>query len=1253
MVFRCVRSLRILLLLIVTGLACGALRAQTADRITQEVDPAQSIALPHHHPLWANAANDAGLVSPSLPLEHLTLVLARSPWQQLAFETFLADQQNPASPGYHHWLTPAQVGQRFGLSDADLASLTGWLQSQGLHVNWVSPSRIFIGFGGTAGDVGRAFQTEMHTYTVDGVQRMSISSDPIVPRALAPALKAIHGLYTIEDRPAHHITAVQSASPQMTITSGGQTYHFITPGDFQTIYDVPYTYNGYGQTIGILARSRTDFADFTSFSNLTSRPFQSPTEVVPTAFGGVDPGPALTAPPSGSVSTGDQSEATLDVTRAGSIADNANLLLVVASNSSGGIEVDAQYLVQTTPVPAQIMTISFGACESGAGPAGVAFWDTLFQQAAAEGISSFVSSGDSGASGCDPAFATPPFTPLANSPNYICSSSYVTCVGGTEFNDTSNPTYYWGTSGGIATAQRYIPEGGWNEPLNSNSKPQVAASGGGVSTVIPTPAWQTGTGVPAARSGRYTPDISFSASCHDGYFGCMAAEGASCVVGANGSYQFLAFCGTSAAAPSMAGVTALLDSEIGSATGVVGAAQGNLNPGIYQVAANAVSPFHDAAPSTSGVTTCSINTPSMCNNSIPSSTGLTGGQAGYPLTAGFDEVTGLGSLDVGAFLTSYYALRSTPTVNVSPSSSSITTLQAVTVTVTVSGPSGSPTPTGSVVLSVGSHNYPSTPLVAGVATFQIPAKTLPSGTYSIAANYTPDTAGASTYYPSTAWATVLVTLVAPSITQTLSSAAITTAQALIDTVVVSGGANPTPAGTVYLNGGGYGASATLNSGSAIFNIAAGLLTAGDDSLQAYYVPSTQGYDIYSNAAVSTPVAVTPTAQFTPLVTVTPSATTTVKANPLQVTITLSGGANPTPTGSVTLTTGGYSSPSSPLVGGISSITIPAETLAVGVDSLTAIYAPDAASLSTYNNTSGSAQVTVYNPAISTPVITFFPSSSTITTAQMLTMTVTVSSNAGYPITTTGSVILSGGGYASAATPLIANSATFSVPAGSLTVGTDTLTASYTPDVNSMAIFFAASSSTTITVTTPAPNTFTLTGTSISVSPGATTANPSTITVTPSGSFIGSVALTATVTSSPTGAQFPPTLSFGSTGTVSITGANPAAATLTISTTAGGAAPCSATLQQRPGIPWYGKGGAVLACFLFFVIPVRGRKGRTRLGMMLLLAVLVSGVVSCGGGGGTSCPNIVSTGTTAGTYTVTVTGTSGATTAQNTFTLTVQ
>src|ERR1019366_5067727 len=200
------------------------------------------------------------------------------------------------------------------------------------------------------------------------------------------------------------------------------------------------------------------------------------------------PGPPLTAPPTSGSSFGDQGEATLDVIRAGSVARDAQLLLVVATSASGGIGVDAQYLVETTPLPAQIMTISFGACELAAGPSGVNFWDTLFEQAAAEGISVFVSSGDSGASGCDANFSAPPSLPAANSINYICSSSYATCVGGTEFNDTSNPSLYWNASNGfeLESALSYIPEGGWNEPT-SGSKTEVAASGGGMSSYVATP----------------------------------------------------------------------------------------------------------------------------------------------------------------------------------------------------------------------------------------------------------------------------------------------------------------------------------------------------------------------------------------------------------------------------------------------------------------------------------------------------------------------------------------------------------------------------------------------------------------------------------------------------------------------------------------------------------------------------------------------------------------------------------------------
>jgi subtilase family serine protease len=306
------------------------------------------------------------------------------------------------------------------------------------------------------------------------------------------------------------------------------------------------------------------------------------------------------------------------------------------------------------------MSISFGACESAAGPSGVAFWDTLFKQAAAEGISVLVSSGDSGASGCDASFATPPTAPAANSPNYICSSSYVTCVGGTQFNDTTNPSQYWSATndGPLHSASGYIPEGGWNEPLNANNAPQVAASGGGVSRVIATPSWQTGTGVPSARTGRYTPDVAFSASQHDGYFGCFAAAGASCVAGTDGSFSFVAFSGTSAAAPAMAAIAAFIN------TGV-GAAQGNLGPQLYQLAATTPTVFHDVTVASSGVTSCSVNTPSMCNNSSPGPTSQTGGQAGYLVTTGYDEVTGLGSIDILNLLENYPA---PPTLLTNPTS---------------------------------------------------------------------------------------------------------------------------------------------------------------------------------------------------------------------------------------------------------------------------------------------------------------------------------------------------------------------------------------------------------------------------------------------------------------------------------------------------------------------------------------------------------------------------------------------------------
>jgi subtilase family serine protease len=1311
------------ILLISSGLLAAAffavpdLSAQGHNRITQPVDTSSAQALPNHHPFWASPANNIGSVPPDLPLDQLTLVLSRSPQQEAAFQQFLADQQNPASPNYHHWLTPAEVGQRFGLSDQDIAAITGWLQSQGLHVNWVSPSRIFVGFGGSAEVVGRAFQTEMQYYSIRGAQRLSVNSDPMIPAAIAPAIKAIRGLYTIDEQPLYQARGMQSVSPLETANSGN---HYLAPADFATIYDLPASLTGAGMTIGIVDRSRTNFADFSNLRALTGSTFPNPTEIVPTAFGGVDPGPAYTAPPGGTTSTSEQGEATLDVVRAGTVAPGASLLLVVATAASGGIEVDAQFLVQTTPVPAQVMTISFGACESSAGTAGVTFWDTLFQQAAAEGISSFVSSGDAGASGCDTHGSAPPANPLPNSPNYICSSSYVTCVGGTEFNEGSNPSQYWtsGNGAGLLSVLSYIPEGAWNESTAS----KVSASGGGVSSVIPTPSWQIGNGVPAARAGRYTPDISFSSSGHDAYFTCLAANGYSCVV-SGGGYTFGAFYGTSAAAPDMAGITALLDQKLG-------APQGNLNPEIYSLAAAVPAAFHDVTVATSGVATCDINTASMCNNSIALLSG-SGAQPGFLVGTGYDEATGLGSLDVNAFLNNYTPPKTTPTVTVNLSSSSITTAQPLTVTITVSNGNSIFIPMGTVTLTSGAYASMTLTLVSGSASISIPAGSLAVGTDTLTANYTPQPSGSNFYTPASGSATVTVTAVTkitPVVAVTLSAPNITTAQQLTVTVAVNGGTgNQVPTGTVTLAGTGYSSGpTTLANGSATINVSAGSLPAGADTLSASYSPDTTSSSIYNAASGSNSVTVTTVSKITPTVTVTPYPLSVTTGQNVSLYVVVNGGTgNQLPTGNIKLTAGTFNTGAF-LSNGSALLNLGPGSLPPGSDTLTATYTPDSASSSIYNTASGSNTITV---TMLTPAVTVTPSPAAVTVAQGSTVTVDVFSTGNQ--TATGSVTLTSGSYSSGAINLIVGTASIAVPAGALAPGADMLTAHYTPDSSSSTIYSAATGSSTITVTkatpiitwntppavtvgtalsatqlnatsnvpgtfvyapalgtvmstigsTPLSTTFTPTdttnyttatasvaltvsaitpvftvvGTAVTVTAGATTGNNSTITVTPSNSFTGSAAvtLTAVITTSPSGSVNTPTLSLGTTSSVSITSTSPSTATLIISTTASQTTSCVASNQIPRGIPWYAKGGAVLACTLLLGIAPQRRKWRSMLGMVMLLVALGGGALACGGGSSTSCTSTTTPGTTVGSYTITITGTSSATTATNTIALTVK
>ena len=1178
--------------------------AQASDRLPHVIDSAQVQSLANHHPQWAVAVNDAGAVPADLPMSNITLALARSAQQEQAFEQLLRDQQDPSSPDYHHWLTPDEVGERFGLSSNDIAAITAWLQSQGLQVSWVSPSRLFVGFTGTAANVGRAFGTELHYYNVNGKKLLSVSSDPTIPAAVAPAIRSIRGLYTIDERPTHFATPMLSSGPNLSIPDGGTTDHFIAPGDFATIYDLPAGVTGAGTAIGIVAEARTDPSDFNYFKSLTGSTFPNPTEIVPTAFGGVDPGPAYTSPPNcgGNCELLDvQGEATLDVFRAGSVAPGASLLLIAASAASGGVAVDAQYLVQSTPVPAQVMTISFGACELAGGLSGVQYWDSLFQQAAAEGISVFVSSGDSGASGCDSAFDTPPASPYANSPNYICSSSYATCVGGTEFNDSTNSSTYWNSSNGtnLASAVSYIPEGAWNEPLTSGSAPEVAASGGGVSSYITTPSWQTGTGVPSARAGRYTPDVAFSASGHDGYFGCFAAGDGTCVSGVNGT-PFSVFSGTSAAAPGMAGVAALIDQQSGSA-------QGNLNPSLYTMAAGTPAAFHQVSVASSGVSNCSTATPSMCNNSIPGPTGLTGGQAGFQLgaTGGYSEVTGLGSLDVSQFINSYTSTGSSkpaPTVTLL-AQPTVTTVQSASVLITVTGTGGTP-PTGTVTLSSGSY-------VSAITTLDIPG---------------PDSNGVYIVIPSNA-----LTLGTDTLTASYTSTSLDYTNATGSTTIVVTAPKPiptitwaTPAAIAYgtpLSATQLDATASV-AGSFIYSPAAGtVFTGGQHTLSAVFTP-TDSTD-YSSAVASVTLTVN---RATPVVTwATPASVptgTVLGATQLDATATVPG-----------------SFTYSPAAGTIYS--------AAGKFGLSVSFSP----VDSTDYALGSAAVTLtVVQATVTPSVT--TSAATSVTATLATLNGQVTPNG----SDTHAWFLYGtSNNLSGATQTVSQDLGSGNTAVNINAGATSLSANTTYYFQVVAQNSAGTTQGSIqNFITTAPATYTVSGTPVTLSKGSSTGNASTITVTPTGGFTGTVTLGAAITSSPAGAQDPPTFSWTpSNAQIVVSGVSSGSATLTIVTTA-----AIAAANQRPENPasrWYGTSGAVLACIALFWIPSRRRGLRNMLTMVALFVAISAGLVACGGnsksvGGGGGGGN---SGTTSGSYTITVTAVSGSTSVSTPVTLTVQ
>jgi len=770
------------------GGAPGSALVAQRTLITQLVDELQRTVLKGNtHPL-ARPAFDRGTAPASLPMRRMTLVLQRSAERESALRTLLDEQQTRSSASYHRWLSPEQFGKQFGPSDGDLTTVKAWLESHGFQVAGISKGRIAIEFSGTAGQVEEAFRTSIHKYEVNGELHWANNTDPSIPSALAPAVKGVLTLHNFPRHPEFTLRAAQvrkaqdtlGASPLFTFTSGPDTYYGLGPTDFATIYNVLPLWNagidGTGQTIAIVGETNIHISDIEAFRSLFGLPARDPVVIL----NGPDPGVV-----------GDEPEAVLDVSWSGAVAKNATIDLVVSASTetSLGVDLSALYIVDNDLAP--VMSESYGICEQTLGT-GNAFYNALWQQAAAEGITVVVAAGDGGSAGCDD-FDSEEFAFDGIAVSGFVSTPYNVAVGGTDFDQNpATEANYWSATNNATTgasAKGYIPETTWNQSCagqvasqctdSSNNLDIVAGSGGpsnsavansqGTPSGYPKPSWQTGAGVPQDGV-RDVPDLSlFASSGFSGSFYIMCEEDINGFFGTPADCSlandtFVGIGGTSAAAPSFAGMIALVNQK-------TSARQGNANYVLYKLAAQNGASCNSSTAAATG-NSCIFYDITKGNDSVPCWGGTpdcgTAPANGYGVlvdpnnpnnpawttTPGYDLATGLGTVNADNLVNAWNSAAFTPSAttltNLSPVSVAHGQAVSISATVEAKAGSGAGTPTGSIALiatpggnNLGVDNFP---LVNGVATGS--TALLPGGTYNVRAHYAGDgTFGASDSAP--------------------------------------------------------------------------------------------------------------------------------------------------------------------------------------------------------------------------------------------------------------------------------------------------------------------------------------------------------------------------------------------------------------------------------------------------------------------------------------------------------------------------
>jgi subtilase family serine protease len=605
----------------------------TPDRIQGPLTGGPKIVLKGNVHGLVKPENDLGRADGSRPMQGVTLAFHPSAAQQKDLDNSLVELGDPSSPNYHKYLTPKQFGERYGMSWNDLNKVIAWLQSEGFTNIKVANSRNEISFDGTVAQVESTFSVEMHHYLVDGVVHLANAGEPLVPAAIAGSVLNVAGLNTFAPKPRAKV------HPHFTSYITGN--HDITPADFATIYDLNSLGDGSGQKIAVIGQSSVNASDLNNFRSAAGLSASTITTI---------------AVPSGSTPTRcptDESESDLDLEWSGGVAKKASIIFVVASlgsgdtcaNRSNNIWNALDQAVQGNVAP--FVTTSYGFCESGLGSTFANQVEAWAQQAQRQGQTIVAATGDSGAADCEPNPTDPNATSATEglAVDVPAASPEVTAAGGTEFSadsptsTTNNPPGgnppYWLAAGAttdtVSSALEYIPETSWNDTAIDGS---MSASGGGSSTFFTKQSWQS----VAPGSMRSVPDIALSASAdHDPYLFCSEDGPNNTIVqtctsgfrtGSGGSLTAVG--GTSVVAPTFTAILALINQYLGS-PGIA-----PVNPTLYAMAASTPTAFHD-------VTTGNNIVP--CTQGKPNCPAIAPFQFGFSAGTGYDQVTGLGSVD--------------------------------------------------------------------------------------------------------------------------------------------------------------------------------------------------------------------------------------------------------------------------------------------------------------------------------------------------------------------------------------------------------------------------------------------------------------------------------------------------------------------------------------------------------------------------------------------------------------------------------